>query len=150
MVLPTLAPSRGILRAVGRLPMHKQSCITNGNSYLQFTGKVSSLTQTGVAAWCVEAWSSLKGNVDFIRANFEPNADTRIGVVAHPDAVRLPSLAVLNRKEHAIEKITETISEPKVDIAVAKSPENLGSKLIFQTLNIIAFIFSDVIRLPIN
>ena len=57
---------------------------------------------------------------------------------------------MLNRKEHAIEKITESISEPKVDIPVAKGPENLGTEFIFQTLNVVTLVFRDVVRLPIN
>ena len=96
MVLPTFTPARRIFPAVGLLPVDKQRCITDGNRKFDFTSQVCARIQSCVAAGDIETRASLNHQGDFITAECESQAHTRIGVVAHIHSIRLPTLTVIN------------------------------------------------------
>ena len=55
---------------------------------------------------------------------------------------------MINGKKDAIDNIAQSISKSKIDISITKSPRHFRAKFILQALNIITFIFGDVVRIP--
>ncbi|CAI8232585.1 MAG: Uncharacterised protein [Prochlorococcus marinus str. MIT 9313] len=86
----------------------------------QFACEIGALFESGVAAWYVEAWSSVEADVQ--QVDIETDSKTGIGVVAHPCAIRFPSLPMLDREINAIDQVFEAIAESKIDISITQCP----------------------------
>ena len=147
-MLPTLPPAGSIDIAIGGPPVREENGISDRNRNLQLTCEIGALIQPRIATGYIETRPSIKGDVDLI--DVEANTNSRVGVVPHPDTIGFPALAMGQRQEHSIDEIFDAIPQGKVDITIAKGPNELCTYFVFQTLNVVALIAGDVIRQPIN
>jgi hypothetical protein len=85
-----------------------------------------------------------------ITTNDETKTKTRVRVVPHPGSVRLPTLTMFQRQEESVSKTFQSITKREVQVTITECPYDFSTNFIFKTLDVIALIFSDKIRFPIN
>ena len=147
-MLPTLPPAGCINATVSGPPVREENGIANRNRHLELTREISALIQPRITTGNIETGSGIQGDVELI--DIETNAKSRVGVVPHPNTIGFPTLAMGQRQEHPVDEIFDAIPQGKVDITIAKGPNELCTYFVFQTLNVVALIAGDVIRQPIN